>query len=207
MGGITMKRAWASALATMGACGDNRDGYEPYGDKNTSVIGTTPGAPSRVSVIAASGPNGSCISICAPVDADGSWCSRSGGPVDVVVVGGKVGKTVCYSPATDNRTATISSTTLGNTDILQTSGATAIVFDSGLNPQPTIGDINVAGNEVSIYGNMTVTADRATLAGDEAQGSWKVTGANSVCDGNFAFADGNSEHVIEDGERGARALL
>lgn len=265
-----MKRVWVVTLAAVCACGgDNRDVYGPYDDKNTTVVGTTSGDP----VIEVTGPKGSgeCVKVdgdvCVPVDDEGSWCDRSGGPVDVVVVDGVVVKTVCYPPSRDDKTTAITSTNPGDTNVLQTANGTAIVFDSSLDGQPITGNIDVDGNEVSIYGNgpdktiidgdvniqgnnvrirgvtitgnltiglntaavllsrvygdvtisknnsvfvdndvygnVSVSANNTTLVGNHVQGTWQVNGASSICDGDIAFNDADSDHVVDDNETGA----
>jgi len=164
--------------------------YESYGAGNVTVIGgadsaggsTTTGgttadtSTARTTVSTPVG-SGECVSVsdslCVPVNATGEWCERSGGPVDVVMVGGEVVKTICYPPPDNNGGAvlTITADATAALNVLKTANRTAVTFDPATDGRPISGDIELSGNNVSFYGN---GPDKTIIDGNVAVGGNNV---------------------------------
>jgi hypothetical protein len=69
------------------------------------------------------------------------------------------------------------------------------------------GNLEVNGNNdavlnVQVFGNVTVNGNDIRLANVLVAGSWTINNA-AVCEGNYAFVDGNGDFVIDATERGA----
>ncbi|MEZ0312922.1 MAG: hypothetical protein ACAI38_14195 [Myxococcota bacterium] len=260
-----MKRAHLMLLGiALVGCDDDRGLYDDHQDETVAVIGDNE--------VTLSGPVGSgdCVqvsdSLCVPVDTEGSWCEREGGPVDVVLVDGVAVEVVCYPPADDEErpTVIVDGATVGDVDVAQNANNTTVVFDDALDGVPFVGNVSVDGNNVSIYGNgpdktiidgdvvitgnnvrlrgvtitgnLSITLNSAAVVlsrihgdvlitkngtvfvendvfgaftstsngnlyvGNDVQGAWSITGNGSTCDENNAFADGDADHQIDDGE-------
>lgn len=188
-----MKRAYLITLAlALGGCDDDDDRglFDAYADENVAVIGDD-----EITISAPVG-SGDCVQVadnlCVPVDTDGEWCDRQGGPVDVVVVDGEVVEVVCYPPADDpdRPTITVDGNTQGDVDVVQSANHTTVTFDESMNGVPLVGDVNVDGNGVSIYGNgpdntiidgdVVITGNNVRLRGVTITGNLSITLNNAA---------------------------
>ncbi len=69
------------------------------------------------------------------------------------------------------------------------------------------GDVLISKNgtvfaENDVYGDFTSTSNGNLYVGNDVQGVWSISGNGSTCDENNAFADGDGDHHIDDGELG-----
>ena len=181
-----MKRARLLAMGlALVACDHDRGLFDDYDDGNVAVIGDN-----QVTLSGPVGP-GDCVrvseTLCVPVETDGSWCERQGGPVDVVVVDGVAVEVVCYPPADDDArpTVVVDGSTQGDIEVTQNANNTTVVFDESLNGVPFVGDVSVDGNNVAIYGNgpdntiidgdVVITGNNVRLRGVAVTGNLTVS--------------------------------
>lgn len=159
-----MKRVHLLLLGlALAGCDHERGLYDDHEDANVAVIGDNE--------VTLSGPVGAgdCVQVsenlCVPVETDGTWCEREGGPVDVVVVDGVAVQVVCYPPSDDpaRPTVTVDGASAGDIEVAQNANDTTVIFDAALDGVPFVGNVSVDGNNVSIYGN---GPDKTIIEGD-----------------------------------------
>ena len=199
-----MRATLLLALGAAVACGDSRtpgSAFEDYENDNVTVIGGDDAGASGEERITLSGPQGEgeCVEVsdnlCVPVETKGEWCEREGGPVDIVVVDGEVVEVICYPPpGNDGKPEEIiDSSQAGNIDVLQSSNNTAIVFDPATNGVPIVADLNIDGNNVSVYGN---GPDQTILEGDVTVDGNNVRLRGLTITGNLYMSLNNTSIVL-----------
>lgn len=141
--------------------GTTADPFGAYEEENATVIGAEDENGDPIYVALPKG-EGECVpvsdNLCVPMDATGSdWCSGTdeGGPIDIIMVDGEVEEVVCYPPdSINNKPEVIVDTgAAGDLEILKTGSGTAVTFDPSTNGDPIVMDLNIEGNQVSVYGN------------------------------------------------------
>lgn len=206
------------------ACGQQRTAgtYGAHAQENTTVIGSeSPSETAGEERLYVSGPTGEgdCVqisdSLCVPADTDGSdWCERDGGPVDIVIVEGKVQEVICYPPADDPErpTETVTSTD-DDIAVVQSANNTTVVFADSTNGEPIDGDMSIDGNNVAVYGNgpdetiidgdVTISGNNVRLRGVTVRGDLTI-GLNSAAIvlsrvlGNVSISKNNTVFVEND---------
>jgi hypothetical protein len=175
--------------------------FEDYENDNVTVIGGDDSSATGDERITLSGPQGEgkCVEVsdnlCVPVETQGEWCEREGGPVDIVVVDGEVVEVICYPPpGNDGKPEEIvDSSQSGNIDILQNANNTAVVFDPATNGVPIVADLSVDGNNVSVYGN---GPDQTILDGDVTVDGNNVRLRGLTITGNLTMSLNNTSIVL-----------
>jgi hypothetical protein len=178
-----MRALIALSLVGVVACGQRQlaasgSPQQPYSASRTTVIGTDSSGnavngSTNEQVVA-----GDCVTVgstCVDTSsgANGSqFCQGgpSGGPVDSIVVDGKVVTTVCYPPGKDGKTTVVSGN--GNVNVPHNANNTTVTFDPQTDGNKITGDVNVDGNNVAIYGDgadKTILDGNVTLSGNNAR--------------------------------------
>jgi hypothetical protein len=178
-----MRALLALSLVGVVACGQKQlaasgSPQQPYTANRTTVIGTDSSGNAVSGSTNEQVAPGDCVTVGAQcVDtttgASGSkFCQGgpSGGPVDSIVVDGKVVTTVCYPPGKDGKTTVVSGN--GNVSVPQNANNTTVTFDPSTDGKKITGDVNVDGNNVAVYGDgadKTIIDGTVTLSGNNAR--------------------------------------
>jgi hypothetical protein len=180
--GGTMRALLALSLVSVVACGQKQlaatgSPQQPYTASRTTVIGTDSSGNAVSGSTSEQVVAGDCVTVgsqCVDTTSgsSGGFCQGgpSGGPVDSIVVDGKVVTTVCYPPGNDGKTTVVSGS--GNVNIPQNANNTTITFDPSTDGNKITGDVTVAGNNVAIYGDgadKTIIDGNVTLTGNNAR--------------------------------------
>lgn len=146
---------------------------------------------------------------CVAVAREGKYCKTDDGPVDAVVVDGKVVDVVCYedTDGAQGPSVIVDGNHDGNIDVPQQDNGAVITFDPSTDGKPIKGDVVVDGNNVTLYGNgpdksiidgnLTITGNNARVRGVHVTGNVHIdlnTAALVFCvvDGNLKVDSNNS---------------
>lgn len=160
---LTPWLALASLAVGCGApeIGTTDNPFEEYEEENAVVIGIEEGA-EEATYVGTPSDETDCVpvsdNLCVPIDTEGSdWCTGSDadGPIDIIMVDGEVVEVICYPPDSINEKpeVIIDTESEGDVEILENGSGTAITFDESTNGEPIVMDVNIEGNQVSVYGN------------------------------------------------------
>ncbi len=142
--------------------GTTSDPYADYEDENAVVIGAEVDENGDPIYVGAASDETDCVpvsdNLCVPIDTEGSeWCTGNaeGGPIDIIMVDGEVAEVICYPPDSinDKPEVIVDAESSEDIDLLKNGSGTAITFDESTDGEPIVIDLNIEGNQVSIYGN------------------------------------------------------
>ncbi len=131
---------------------------------------------------------------CITPEAAGAFCEGDGGPMDVIVVDGKVVEIVCYPPANEaGDEDTFEVVGSGNIDIPQNANNTTVTFGDDTNGETIEGDLVIDGNNVAVYGN---GVDETVLHGNVVLDGNNVRLRGLTIDGDLTLAKNNLAAVF-----------
>ena len=208
-----------SSLLVVGACGGPRELAVSEGvqadheEGRVSVVGTDSNGNTIVGSTATLAEN-DCILLgddCITPEAAGRFCEGEGGPIDVIVVDGKVVEVVCYPAANDagdEDTLEIG----GDGDVID--GNNVAVYGNGADNTVLRGNVVLDGNNVrlrglTIDGDLTLAKNNLAAVFVVVTGNVIITGNNNVLAGSVVFGDltvgGNNTILVQNGIGGAFA--
>ena len=191
-----------SSLLVVGACGGPRELAVSEGvqadheEGRVSVVGTDSNGNTIVGSTATLAEN-DCILLgddCITPEAAGRFCDGEGGPIDVIVVDGKVVEVVCYPAANDaGDEDTLEIGGDGDINVPQNANNTTVTFGEDTNDVAIEGDLVIDGNNVAVYGN---GADNTVLRGNVVLDGNNVRLRGLTIDGDLTLAKNNLAAVF-----------